>query len=120
MRGSVGGDTFHEASAREPRTPIASLRTLGAARANTARRAMILSTRGYYGKSPVLQRTETVETVCMPIMPDRPFNAEEFVALMNRGVFEGRVTESIEKLSYEQLVQVASVMASQSKVKPTI
>jgi hypothetical protein len=50
-------------------------------------------------------------------LPERPFNAEEFVELMNRGVFQGRLTERIEELSYEQLEQVAVVMAKHLEEK---
>jgi len=46
-----------------------------------------------------------------------PFSAEMFVALLKRGVFEGKLTEQIEKLSYEQLEQVAVLMAKQMKEK---
>jgi len=46
---------------------------------------------------------------------DRPFDAEEFVEFLNRGVFEGRLTEQIEKLSYEQLADVARLMAKTPK-----
>jgi len=46
---------------------------------------------------------------------DRPFDAEEFVEFLNRGVFEGRLTEQIEKLSYEQFADVARLMAKTPK-----
>ncbi len=48
---------------------------------------------------------------------NRPFDAEEFVELMNRGAFEGRLTESIMGLSYEQLDQVALLMTNRLKAK---
>jgi hypothetical protein len=49
--------------------------------------------------------------------PGRPFDAAEFVELMNRGVYDGRVTEQVEKLSYEHLEQVALLMAKRRKEK---
>ncbi len=46
---------------------------------------------------------------------DRPFDAEEFVELLNRGVFEGRLMEQIQKLSDEQSERVARLMAKTLK-----
>jgi hypothetical protein len=50
---------------------------------------------------------------------ERPFNAEEFVALLNRSVFEGKITEVLDELSNKQLEEVASLLQSkQQRPKP--
>jgi hypothetical protein len=45
---------------------------------------------------------------------DRPFNAEEFVAILNRGEFDGRITEELGKLSREELELVVHLLETQS------
>jgi hypothetical protein len=46
---------------------------------------------------------------------DCPFDADVFLALLNRGVYEGRLREEIAKLSDDQLEEVALLMAKQLK-----
>jgi len=46
------------------------------------------------------------------------FNAEEFVERLNRGAFDGRLHEVLHKLSFEQLEQVAILMANRLKRNP--
>jgi hypothetical protein len=46
---------------------------------------------------------------------EHPFNAEEFVALLNRSVFEGKITEALNKLSNKQLEEVASLLKSKQQ-----
>ncbi len=41
---------------------------------------------------------------------ERPFDAEEFVTLLNRSVFEGKITEALGKLSPDQLDEVATLL----------
>ena len=46
---------------------------------------------------------------------NRPFDASKFLERLNRGEFDGRVTEEIRKLTPEQLEQVALLRAQQLK-----
>jgi hypothetical protein len=48
---------------------------------------------------------------------DRPFNAEEFVELMNRGVYQGKLTEIFKSMPYEHLAKVAKLIAIQAQEK---
>ena len=48
-------------------------------------------------------------------MSERSFDAEQFVALMNRGVYEGKLTEIFNSMPYEHLAQVAKLLATQAK-----
>jgi hypothetical protein len=49
---------------------------------------------------------------------DRGFNAEEFLALLNLGVYDRSVREEIGKLSNEQAGEVALLMTQQLKERP--
>ena len=53
----------------------------------------------------------------MLLMSERSFDAEEFVALMNRGVYEGKLAEIFNSMPYEHLAQVAKLIAIQATEK---
>jgi hypothetical protein len=48
---------------------------------------------------------------------DQPFDAKEFVAQLQQGVFDGRVNLEFRKLSHEQLEQVAILLANRGQGK---
>jgi hypothetical protein len=50
---------------------------------------------------------------------ERAFKAEEFVERLNRGAFDGRLHEVLHKLTFEQLEQVAILMAKRLKGEAT-
>jgi hypothetical protein len=46
---------------------------------------------------------------------DPQFSAEEFVALLKQNAFEGILTETLEKMSREQLEQIGSLLLAKQK-----